>query len=635
MQLNNKPFSSEIQNDIFYSIDSSVDNKVIATDTPSLTYLINRTIDVLMDHMQKGFIPILATSMGKDSILVLTLALEAARRVKMKTGKSPVLHILHGNTLVEDPLFDSEVSSVMLGRLESWVSKMDLDVTTHIASPSIMSRGLVSTLGGRTTFTGVLSSNAKCSIDMKVNPLNSVKSKLVKQFGHDKILTVLGTRYSESVARSDRMMKREERFDVPWKQLVYKTNSKGVKSIKHEELFLSPIADWPTGKVFEFLENALAGELPFKPFDSLFPVYNYYIQTGMDVCPTSAEETFSKGCGSDSARSGCWMCQRSENKSLAGIVKNPDYAHFKPLLDFNNLIRAGIYVPEYRTWFGRRVNEDGTVDVSAVAHSFEWVKTLLTVALTIDAEENEYAQEQLEKRMSEAEAKGIDPNDVILVPDEPRRFRELVTKEELLAIAISWQRYYSQSWAFAVNLYNEVHSGKTRLHVTDAMIEEVKAKSTDDGSAFKTKGRFKLGDDRTIREFINSPYRDLLGEVTGLYETDLQNSGLYYSKSKDSYHGHMAENNSIDFFLGDEPELTWFWISEEAQRGNADYSFLIRSEIFAAPKGYQSTYATGMAFGGLLKQLGLMELKDNVNALTQDPRFIPKNQNSAQLMISL
>lgn len=138
----------------------------------------------------------------------------------------------------------------------------------------------------------------------------------------------------------------------------------------------------------------------------------------------------------------------------------------------------------------------------------------------------------------------------------------------------------------------------------------------------KPHGTFKIADNPgLIEEFMSAPYLDMLGETAGIYD-----DSPTYTDGKGGVHSKMNSSQSIEFDLGHDPELTWFWITDEACRGNDDYAFLIRAGIFKAPKGYQSMYSKGSNFGGLLDQFGLLKINSDLEAIKQDPRYTSYNQ---------
>lgn len=383
------------------------------------------------------------------------------------------------------------------------------------------------------------------------------------------------------------MKQRQERYDRPWQN-------------KHENdtWFISPIADWEDRHVFEFMDRAAADMFSWKPFNNMVSLVALYELTGLDVCPTSMGSAMAEAsCGGNAGRFGCFTCQKvSKDHSMERILNTHPY--LSPLLTLNELIRSGMNVPHHRAWIGRSVDDNGFTLVSPISHSFQWCRTLLRAVLSIDANEDEWAN----------------------LNDKVRRFRRIMTREELVAVAFQWGRYFGRPWSEAVNLwnttYNSPSSRMSEAEMQQSILENRQASIP--LNQLKKVGRFRM-----YPEGYDAPAEpgmiDGVGESVGIY-----GSGAGVVDSKGRLHSPLAEASSFTVEFGDEPDLAWYWISQIASENNDDAYFLTRSGYIKFKPGYYSTMARMVEYMRRVRDLGLGPILDNVNAIKNRDEFIPQ-----------
>lgn len=325
-----------------------------------------------------------ATSFGKDSSICLALVLHAAAEAK-RNGLAPRVWVLSADTLVESPEV-ARHAKLEMQKVRSFAKRHGLNVRTRFVSPNILSSFQVKVLSGRAlpSFAGT---NTSCSVDWKVTPMANFRSRLFRQLkkeGRPEPVTVLGTRFSESVVRDSKMRERGESAAVPVRN-------------KNGELILSLIADWQTDDVWEAL--ALYGSGQYESYSTFEETFRIYAHSGGTSCAIVSESLYegkakrsSGGCG---ARLGCWSCQRvAADKSLTNMVEyDPRYRYAAGLVRLNNYLRARQYDWTTRHFVGRTVIA-GYLVVQPDTYHPTFIRELMRMMLTLDYEEELLAQEE-------------------------------------------------------------------------------------------------------------------------------------------------------------------------------------------------------------------------------------------------
>lgn len=389
------------------------------------------------DHCVLGY------SGGKDSSILALIALHTIADYAKRGGVVPRFAIMHGDTGVENPEV-SKAARKDLDRMQSFIDANGLgdngDGPTgsiHIAEPSITSDYIVSLIGGRTIGIMPDNSQSKCSVDLKIQPMTVLKNKLFKEFKKDggRVVTLIGTRFSESSERSKNMTKRSENALVPVQ------GSSG-------EWILSPIADFTIEDVFLIFDYAKRGHFnAYSDLQSVMDLYGAAAEPG--ACSLAAfkgdgAKSDSCGGGIQTARFGCHMCLRvKKDSSLVNLSENnPKYNYLKNLNAFRNFIQENHYDPSKRNWISRSLDVNGNVSLSANAYSAGHCEDMLRIAISIDAREER-----------EAEELGVEP-----------RFT-LITKKRLVAIEIYWMRYGYHTRFEAMRIWNDVRKNGNEVDV--------------------------------------------------------------------------------------------------------------------------------------------------------------------------
>lgn len=370
-----------------------------------------------------------AFSGGKDSSAVAVLALEAALRAKAE-GLQPKLYFVSSDTLVENP----EIAQHMRAehrRIWAFAHAKGLDVEAHVASPSLLESFAVRVLSGRAlpSFPG---QSSDCSTSWKVNPMNALRRRLQKGRGFDRaMVTLTGTRFSESIARGAKMAERGDEAESP----VARPSG---------ELVMCPIAHWHSDDVWELLGNAASGFLD--SYSDQSDVMRIYAASGGTSCAVVSDSISdlqrpARGCGS---RTGCFLCTMvSSDRSMENMVKAPEYRYMAGLNRFRNFLQATQFDWSRRHWIGRTIR-DGFIRVGPDTYSSAMVLDLLRYCLTLDAQEREAAS-----------AGGSRP-----------RF-EIVPLEAVVALDVLWSLHGLHRPFEAVTQWHLVHHRGKRFEVPD------------------------------------------------------------------------------------------------------------------------------------------------------------------------
>jgi 3'-phosphoadenosine 5'-phosphosulfate sulfotransferase (PAPS reductase)/FAD synthetase len=381
---------------------------------------------------------VLTFSGGKDSSILALIALHTIVDYKNRGGIVPNFAIIHGNTLVENP----EVSKLALAELDKMQAFLDVNGlnrtgSIHIAEPSITSDYIVSLIGGRTI--GIMPDNsfAKCSVDLKIKPMTALKNKIFKELKSEngRVITLLGTRFDESVIRSKNMQKRRENSLDP----VQGTNG---------EWILSPIADFTIEDVFLIFDYAKRGNFhAYSDLQSVLELYGAAAEPGacsLAAFRDSGGKDESCGGGIQTARFGCFMCLRiKKDSSLVNLSENDSkYSYLSNLNLFRNFIQNTHYDPSKRNWISRTIDANGQVTLSPNAYSASHCNDMLRIAISIDVREER-----------EAAVLGIEP-----------RFT-LITRKRLVTIDLYWMRYGYQTRFEAMRIWNDVRKNGNEVGV--------------------------------------------------------------------------------------------------------------------------------------------------------------------------
>lgn len=304
--------------------------------------LISSAIDSIARLFSAGHAGCIAFSGGKDSAVVALLTLLAARAAAA-AGLKPIVVVTSGNTLVDNPEVENHVR-VELAKMRLFGKQNGFKVITEVVTPSMAAQWAVKVLTGR-GLPSYGANNQDCAIDLKIRPQRAFRRKLFKDLSEVSAVepvVLVGTRFEESARRATKMAARGECATAPIR------NSDG-------ELVLSPIADWTADDVWEVI--GFAASKLFDSYSDFAETKRIYAAAEGTSCAVVADAISSGkkrgGCG---ARTGCFVCQVAEDKSLEQMVNfEPRYEYARPLVRFNRFLRNIRHDWNRRHWLGRTI----------------------------------------------------------------------------------------------------------------------------------------------------------------------------------------------------------------------------------------------------------------------------------------
>lgn len=378
---------------------------------------------------------------GKDSSVTLALALRAMRELIDEGVQVPTLQVVHANTLMENPAVVA-YNERQLEHIERYAKNGGVPLRVWVASPGLSMDYLVSVIGGRTILS--VGASTKCSNMAKAQPLDKLKRKIRRHIAEEsgskpkavEIVSLIGTRFDESMARNRAMSGRGE------------SAVDAVDAMDDGQLVLSPIANFTQMDVFEFIGNVRAKRPGYECYDDWNELVELYRDmNGGDCMVTNyliKKEQARPPCN---ARTGCWTCLRvSKDSSSESLIttEGDKYVWMKPLLELRSFMLKMHFAPHARAWLARDVDEDGWISVTPNAYSPKFTSDLLGIVLSIQADEE-----------IEARRLGIKP-----------RFR-LLSLKQVMAIELSWGRYgYQNPWT-AMRIYKSVYEEGARFSIPD------------------------------------------------------------------------------------------------------------------------------------------------------------------------
>lgn len=260
---------------------------------------------------------IVGFSGGKDSTLVTQLVFETLLDLAPSDYRREV-HIVSNDTQVESPLLISHIDR-NIERIRDAGTNLGLPIFATKTKPQISQSFWVNLIGR-----GYPSPNQKfrwCTDRLKIQPTTDYIRQKTKQTG--KSILLLGVREQESAART----------------ALVRRYSNGTRLHAHSTLkgcmVFRPILSFTTEEVWLTLlqrRRASWGE----QFRDLVTLYR---NAEGGECPTMTDKSESAGCGTSSARFGCWTCTVVEkDKSLSGMIE-AGFENLEPLMEFRDWLR--------------------------------------------------------------------------------------------------------------------------------------------------------------------------------------------------------------------------------------------------------------------------------------------------------
>lgn len=271
---------------------------------------------------------IIGFSGGKDSTLLTHLVVEMLLTIPPDERERPV-YLVCNDTLVESPVFHAFVGK-MLARIEENVGALRVPVQVVRTHPLPEESFWVNLIGR-----GYPAPNRSfrwCTDRMKIRPTSRFIRELVTENGE--AILLLGVRSSESAQRSGSIARHAEKAVG---RVSPHSDHKGV-------WVFSPIRDLTTEEVWILLLQARS------PWGGTYhDVVTLYKNALGGECPFVVSNDDAPGCGTNSARFGCWTCTVVEKDSSIESLISAGHHDLWPLADFRKRLKAVSENPEYRS----------------------------------------------------------------------------------------------------------------------------------------------------------------------------------------------------------------------------------------------------------------------------------------------
>ena len=486
-------------------------------------------IERIGELIDQGYILQCACSFGKDSSVVLVLMLEAIRR-RLEAGQVvQTSYVTHSNTGIENPAMDT-YTDAMIAELETYCARGNLPVKVVKVTPSLTSSFAYGTIG-RGRLPVFVGASRSCSVDWKLRPQQKAVKELLSMLQNPgQLVTLVGTRFSESVTRAANMRERGEGAGK------LAPNDNGFYSC-------SIIADWEMEAVWELLmacEEKRGG--PYRTFTQDFAwCLELYKEANEGMCAIITGDGGNKAaCGS---RFGCAWCTVTgeRDKSMEAMIASaPEkHSHMEGVHKFRNYLINTRWDMGKRDWLGRTHSQAGYINVTATAYSAAMRRDLLRYLLTLDVLEEERAEEH-EARLYRGEIEDTEYNRTL-----GGVTFQFITAQKLLAIDFAWSLSFGFDHAFpALTEWYEIRVLGKRYSIPDiAPVEK---------GVMPEQRWFKY-------ESWGNP-----GLEKGLEDAYLE------ATNKQRYPGRPAMRKIRDRYLGQERSIVYYEEADEMEIDTAD-----------------------------------------------------------------
>jgi DNA sulfur modification protein DndC len=285
--------------------------------------------DLREEYLQPHAWPwIIGFSGGKDSTLILHLVVECLKTVPPDERCRPVF-IVCNDTLVESPVFHA-FTGRLLEQIEDGIAGLNIPVKVIRTAPLPEESFWVNLLGR-----GYPAPNRSfrwCTDRMKIRPTSRFIREQVSHSGNAVLL--LGVRRDESSQRAQSVAKYHDHLES---RLSVHNDHPGC-------FIFAPIRDITTEEVWACL---IAARPPWG--GSYRDLVALYKEAAGNECPFVLSKADAPGCGTNSARFGCWTCTVvDKDRSLDSLIAG-DHPHLEPLSDFRQRLKQVSNDPDCRS----------------------------------------------------------------------------------------------------------------------------------------------------------------------------------------------------------------------------------------------------------------------------------------------
>ncbi len=309
--------------------------------------------------IRRQFLTLCATSFGKDSTVVLLAALQAHRELISEgciSNDAPFI-VSHIDTGVENHLI-SMVASYEMERLRTFCEMESINLDLRVRKPDLARSWSSLFLSGLKIISGP-KLNSDCSVILKVDNAKVLEKQIENYYGKENLVTLLGVRLDESVARKQKM--KRSGSDT--------RDAQSILDVDGDERVFAPIKSMSDSHIWTIIRSAGSSPIDAKaPYR--YPSYGehhrilhqVYKDSKGGACPTSSKSIKGGnespgGCGA-SARTGCALCCKVKiDASAAAQASKPRHSVIS-----GNIVKVRDYIItisqrlENRTFHSRAIH---------------------------------------------------------------------------------------------------------------------------------------------------------------------------------------------------------------------------------------------------------------------------------------
>ena len=343
------------------------------------------------------YIPVIASSFGKDSTVVTLAALQAHIEL-IEDGLIPQdspFVVSNIDTGVENHLVQMLVM-YEIDRLHKFATKHSINIDIRQRTPPLAKQWSSLFLSGLKIISAARLNN-DCSAILKVDNAAAIE-KQIKSDYKGNVVTLLGSRLHESQKRAASIKK-------------YKNDSKTADDIVQldgQDKVFAPIVNMTDDHVWTILRRA--GTEPLQSTSASLPnIFSYaknhrllhiiYSDSKDGSCPTSSKRIAGTseslgGCGG-SARTGCYLCAKSitDHSGTAQIKQKRHAVISSKILKIRNYVMHISQDVNFRTWHTRAIDETtGAIALQPNVLNAETIDKLLWLLCQVTHDDFERAQ---------------------------------------------------------------------------------------------------------------------------------------------------------------------------------------------------------------------------------------------------
>ncbi|NJI86939.1 hypothetical protein [Shewanella sp. Iso12] len=308
---------------------------------------------------------------GKDSGAASVCVVEGLKRAFDINKNVGPLYIVTTNTTLDNMVLHDYMMRLH-DDLNQYASFNGLPIETETLRPSLSNNPMVEYVGrGKLLRTPQTASNGRdCAVDWKIKPMEKFLKSVQKKHQTLKVVSISGSRDSESTMRAANLKKRNESaYKMVRTQLGWS---------------LAIIKDWSLSDVWGLFKILNEGD--FDSYSSQFDEMRKHYSAGNGgTCDLFAGAVSRKECG---ARFGCVLCAMnpSDDSLEAQIAISPKtYGFMQPLNQLRRYMINTLFDYNHRSLLGREM-KNGYIKVGINQYSLEYRMNLLRYILTIQQE---------------------------------------------------------------------------------------------------------------------------------------------------------------------------------------------------------------------------------------------------------